>query len=110
MFGGQSQSLFGTANTGMVSAAQSAPLVSMFQQMNSQTVSIANSVSTPIIQSVGPTTQAPGGTSTANSGASSLEDIINSTKARELNKTELEAYSTDKFILGNLPEHAPLIV
>ncbi len=110
MFGGQSQSLFSTANTGMVSAAQSAPLVSVFQQMNSQTVPIANSVSTPIIQSVGPTTQAPGGTSTVNSGASSLEDIINSTKARELNKTELEAYSTDKFILGNLPEHAPLIV
>ncbi len=49
MFGGQSQSLFGTANTGLVSAAQSAPLVSVFRQMNSQTAPIVNSVSTPII-------------------------------------------------------------
>ncbi len=111
MFGGQSQSLFGTANTGMVSTAQSAPHISVFQPMNSPAVPITNSVSVPIIQPIVATTQVPGGATTANSGTSSLEDIINSTKVRKLlNKKELEAYSTEKFILGDLPEHAPIIV
>ncbi len=107
MFGGQS--LFGSMQPTHSVTVDSTPLTSLFpSQPASQTLNITRAATQPST-TTSQATAAPASLPSASS-ASSLEDIINATKTRQLTTDELDAYNIDKFVLGCLPEHAPPVV
>lgn len=107
MFGGQS--LFGSTQQPVRSATME-PLTSLFPaQPNPQTLPTAN-ITRAATQPSSTVTQATDAVPPSVGGGSSLEDIINFTKCRQLTKDEIDSYNIDKFVLGSLPEHAPPVM
>ena len=126
MFGGQEaqpNSLFGTVNTpqstmesaGQPSTAPTTNTTTLFQQSRPQGTALQQAtISTntpPNIQPVVPATsatQAPS-SSVQGTGKKTLKEIISYTQSRALTKQEIEAFNADKFVLGKIPEHAPVV-
>lgn len=103
MFGGHSQSSQDTKTTGSLFG----PLSPQPNPLSVQTVTASQS---SVVTQTQVSTSIPGKQSDSNTGNKTLKDILNYTQTRELTKLELEAYNADKFVLGQIPEHAPIIV
>lgn len=134
LFEGQkplTQSLFGPSDSGkqtdssLSSAPDSAPSGfgssavhidkktiggGLFDSQSSQSLQLWSQNSSTTTQAlVNVPTQGSCAPSVPNPTQKTLKTILNYTQTRELTKSELEAYKADKFVLGQIPEHAPIV-
>ena len=122
-----SQPLFGTSDSGPLttssifggqgsttqSSQDTKTTGSLFGPLSSQpncAQTVITASPNPVVTHAQVSTPIPGKQTDSSAGHKTLRDILNYTQTRELTKLELEGYNADKFVLGQIPEHAPIIV